>query len=198
MSIEWVMPSNHLILCHPLLLLPSIFPRVFSNESVLRIRGPKYWHFSFSVSLSNEYSGLISFRIDWLDRNIQVYFLHEWLLNHWVFHPEKSLGDYLPSFVSIVIEVQDSWGACLRSRIKISVLRCFSITKGFNNFIFYFLLITYLFLFSGHGALLTSSPQMKEIFPHPCAFADAVPDSWTSLPSSCSVFKPQLSSDVLT
>ena len=66
MSMESAMPSNHLILCHPLLLLPSIFPRVFSNESVLRIRGPKYWHFSFSVSLSNEYSGLISFRIDWL------------------------------------------------------------------------------------------------------------------------------------
>ena len=68
MSIESVMPSNHLILCHPLLLLPSIFPsiRVFSNESVLCIRWPKYWSFSFSISLSNEYSGLISFRMDWL------------------------------------------------------------------------------------------------------------------------------------
>ena len=63
------MPSNHLILCHPLLLLPSIFPniRVFSNEPVLPIRWPKYWSFSFSISPSNEYSGLISFRIDWLD-----------------------------------------------------------------------------------------------------------------------------------
>ena len=69
MSIESVMPSNHLILCHPLLLLPSIFPsiRVFSNESVLCIRWPKYWSFSFSISLSNEYLGLISLRIDWLD-----------------------------------------------------------------------------------------------------------------------------------
>ena len=69
MSIELVMPSNHLILCHPLLLLPSIFPsiRVFSNESVLHIRRPKYWSFSFSNSPSNEYSGLISFTIDWLD-----------------------------------------------------------------------------------------------------------------------------------
>ena len=69
MSIESVMPSNHLILCRPLLLLPSIFPsiRVFSNESVLRIRWPKYWSFSFSISPSNEYSGLISFRMDWLD-----------------------------------------------------------------------------------------------------------------------------------
>ena len=68
-SIESVMPSNHLILCHPLLLLPSIFPRirVFSNESVLRIRWPKYWSFSFNISPSNEYSGLTSFRMDWLD-----------------------------------------------------------------------------------------------------------------------------------
>ena len=68
-SIESVMPFNHLILHHPLLLPPSILPsiRVFSNESVLRIRWPKYWSFSFSISPSNEYSGLISFRIDWLD-----------------------------------------------------------------------------------------------------------------------------------
>ena len=69
MSIESVIPSNHLILCHPLLLLPSIFPsiRVFSSESILCIRLPKYWSFSFSISPSNEYSGLISFRMDWFD-----------------------------------------------------------------------------------------------------------------------------------
>ena len=69
MSTESVMPSNHLILCHPLILLPSIFPsiRVFSNESVLHIRWPKYWSFSFSINPSNEYSGLISFWMDWLD-----------------------------------------------------------------------------------------------------------------------------------
>ena len=68
MSIESVIPSKHLILCHPLL-LPSIFPsiRVFSNDSVFHIKWPKYWNFSFSISLSNEYSGLISFRMDWLD-----------------------------------------------------------------------------------------------------------------------------------
>ena len=68
MSIESVMPSNHLILCHPLL-PPSIFPsiRVFSNESAFRIRWPKFWRFSFSISPSNEYSGLISFKMDWLD-----------------------------------------------------------------------------------------------------------------------------------
>ena len=69
MSIESVMTSNHLILCYPLLFLPSILPsiRVFSKESVLRIRWPKYWSFSFSISPSNEYSGLISFRMDWFD-----------------------------------------------------------------------------------------------------------------------------------
>ena len=68
MSVESVMPSNHLILCHPLLLPPSIFPssRVFSNESVLRLRSQKYWSVSFNISPSNEYSGLISFRMDWL------------------------------------------------------------------------------------------------------------------------------------
>ena len=69
MSFKSVMPSNHLILCHPLILLPSIFPniRVFSNESVLCIRWSKYWSFNFSISHSKEYSGLISFRMDWLD-----------------------------------------------------------------------------------------------------------------------------------
>ena len=69
MSIESVMPSNHLILCRPLLLLPSVFPsiRVFSNESALCIRWPKYWSFSFNLSPSNEHPGLISFRMDWLD-----------------------------------------------------------------------------------------------------------------------------------
>ena len=69
MSIESVMPSNHLILCHPLLLLPTIFPiiRVFSNESILCIRWPEYWSFSFNISPSNEYLGLTSFRMDWLD-----------------------------------------------------------------------------------------------------------------------------------
>ena len=69
MSIESVMPSNHLTLCHPLLLLPLFFPsiRIFSNESALRIRWPEYWSLSFSICPSNEYSGLISFRMDWLD-----------------------------------------------------------------------------------------------------------------------------------
>ena len=73
MSIKSLMPSNHLILCYPLLLLQSVFPniRVFSNESVLHIRWPKYWSFSFSISPSNEYSGVISFRMDWFDLSVQ-------------------------------------------------------------------------------------------------------------------------------
>ena len=73
MSIEAVMPSNHLILCHPLLLLPPVFPNimVLLSESVLHIGWPKYWSFSFSISPSNEYSGLISFRIDWFDLAVQ-------------------------------------------------------------------------------------------------------------------------------
>jgi len=83
MSIESVMLSNHLILCHPLLLLPSIFPsiRVFSSESALHIRWPKYWSFSFSISPSNEYAGLISFRMDWLDL-LAVQGTFESLLQH--------------------------------------------------------------------------------------------------------------------
>ena len=83
MSIELMMPSNHLILCHPLLLLPSLFPsiRVFSNESALGITQPKYWSFSFSISPSNEHPGLISFRMDWLDL-LAVQGTHKSLLQH--------------------------------------------------------------------------------------------------------------------
>ena len=98
MPIELVMPSNHLILCHPLLLLPSIFPsiRVFPNESSLRIRWPKYWSFSFSISPSSEYLGLISFRIssrkqlNWRPWNFQLsYFLHK-SCPSWAPHPSRS------------------------------------------------------------------------------------------------------------
>ena len=90
MSIESLILSNHLILCRPLLLLPSIFPsiRVFSNESVLRIRWPKYWSFSFSISSSNECSGLISFRIDWFDL-FAVQGILKSFLQH---HSSKALG----------------------------------------------------------------------------------------------------------
>ena len=91
-SIESVMPSNHLIFCR-LLLLPSIFPsiRVFSNESVLRIRWPKYWSFSFNISPSNEYSGLISFRMDWLDL-LAVQGTLKSLLQH---HSSKKIHNYI-------------------------------------------------------------------------------------------------------
>ena len=101
MSIESVMLSNHLILCCPLLLLPSIFPsiRVFSNESVLCIRWPKYWSFSFSISPSNEYSGLISFRIDWLDLLVVQGTLKS-LLQH---HSSKVLILWLFSFLYSLI-----------------------------------------------------------------------------------------------
>ena len=96
MSVELVMPSNHLILCHPLL-LPSIFPsiRVFSNESVLYIRWPKYWSFSFSKSSSNEYSGLISFRMDWLEL-LAVQGTLKSLLQH---HSSKTLSSSVLSFL---------------------------------------------------------------------------------------------------
>ena len=113
MSIESVMPSNHLILCHPLLLLPSIFPsiRVFSNESVLHIRWSKYWSFSFSISPCNKYSGLISFRMDWLDllavqgtlkSLLQYHSLKASMLQHSAFfivqlsHPYMTTGKTIP------------------------------------------------------------------------------------------------------
>ena len=97
MSIELVMPSNHLILCHPLLLLPSIYPsiRVFSNESALRMRWPKYWSFSFSISPSNEYSGLISFRIDWFvslqSKRLLRVLSNTTVQKHWFFGTQLSL-----------------------------------------------------------------------------------------------------------
>ena len=110
MSIQSVMPSNRLILCHPLLLLPSIFPSigVFSNESVLRIRWPKYWSFSFSVSPSNEYSGLISFWMDWLDL-LAVQGTLKSLLQH---QPQfKSINSLALSFLysSTLTCIHDYW-----------------------------------------------------------------------------------------
>ena len=94
MSIESVMPSNHLILCRPFLLPPSIFPsiRVLSNESIFSIRWPKYWSFSFSISPSNEYSGLISFRMDWLDLlAVQGVFSNTTVQKHQFFGTQLSL-----------------------------------------------------------------------------------------------------------
>ena len=97
MSIELVMPSNHLSLCRPLLLLLSVFPsiRVFSNESALRIRWPKYWSFSFNISPSSEHSGLISFRMDWLDllavQGLSRVFSNTAVQKHQLFHTQLSL-----------------------------------------------------------------------------------------------------------
>ena len=107
--IESVMPSNHLILCHPLLLLPSIIPsiRVFSNESALRIRWPKYWSFNFNISPSNEYSGLISFRMDWLAL-LAVQGTLKSLLQHQQF---KNINSSALSFFSgpTLTSIHDHW-----------------------------------------------------------------------------------------
>ena len=109
MSIESVMPSNHLILCRPLLLLTSIFPsiRVFSNESALHIRRPKYWSFSFNISPSNEHPGLISFRMDWLDR-LAVQGSLKSLIQH---HSSKSINSSELSFLynPILTSIHDYW-----------------------------------------------------------------------------------------
>ena len=117
MSIELVMPSSHPILCRPLLLLPSIFPsiRVFSNESALRIRWPKYWSFSFSISPSNEYSGWISFRIDWFDflaiqetlkSLLQHHSLNASVLQHSAFFMVQLLHLYMTIGKTIALTVQ--------------------------------------------------------------------------------------------
>ena len=124
MSLESVRPSNHFILCHPLLLPPSIFPsiKVFSNELVLSIRWPKYWNFSFSISPSNEYSGLISFTMDWFDllavqgtlkSLLQRHNSKAWILDPWLKKPEAPV-------VSRMLE-WESWfcftlGNCLASQ----------------------------------------------------------------------------------
>ena len=109
MSIELAMPSNHLILCHSLLLLPSVFPsiRVFSSELVLLISWPKYWSFSFSISPSNEYSGLISFRIDWFDLLVVQGTLKS-LLQH---HSSKALNSSALSFLysPTLTSIHDYW-----------------------------------------------------------------------------------------
>ena len=108
MSIELVMPSNHLILCHPFFLLPSIFPsiRVFSNELVLCIRWAKYWNFNFSISPSNEYSGLISFRIDWFDLFALQGILKSLFQNH---SSKASILWHSSFFIVQLISICDYW-----------------------------------------------------------------------------------------
>ena len=139
LSIESVMPSNHLILCCPLLLLPSIFPsiRVFSNESVLRIRWSKYWSFGFSISPSNEYSGLIFFRMDWLDLlavqgTLKSLLQHQSskasILQHSAFfivqlsHPYVTTGKTNPSPISSVLLSMTYLGNPLGT--SCTILRC--------------------------------------------------------------------------
>ena len=108
MSIELVMASNHLIICGPLLFQPSIFPsiRVFSNESVLCIRCPKYWSFNFSISPSNEYSGLISFRMDWLDLLVVLKTLKSLLQCH---SSKVSILQRSAFFNPTLISIHDYW-----------------------------------------------------------------------------------------
>ena len=109
MSIKSVMPSNHLILCRPFLLQPSIFPsiRIFSNESVLHFRWPKYWSFSFSISPSSEYLGLISFRTDWLN----LFAVQETLKSLFQHHSFKSINSLVLSFLysPTLISIYDYW-----------------------------------------------------------------------------------------
>ena len=117
MSIELVISSNHLILCHPLLLLPSIFPSIrgFSNESALSMRWPKYWSFTFNISPSNEYSGLISFRMDWLDLlAVQgtLKRMHRWLVANWELGPMSSL------FLIYYLLCVSSWRFTARAVIR--------------------------------------------------------------------------------
>ena len=101
MSIEWVRPSSHLTLCRPLLILPSIFPsiRVFSKQSVLPLRCPKYWSFSFSISPSSEHPGLISFRVDWLDLLV----VHRTLKSLLQYHSLKALIRWLSAFFRVYL-----------------------------------------------------------------------------------------------
>ena len=131
------MPSNHLILCHPLLLPPSIFPstRVFSNESARRIRWPKYWGFSFNVSPSNEHSGLISFRMDWLDL-LAVQGILNSLLQH---HSSKaSILQHSAFFIVQLSSIHDYWKKAITSHIQTGSLSLLPATNLYQDSTFCF------------------------------------------------------------
>ena len=128
MSIDSVTPSKHLVLCHPLIFRPSIFPsiRVFSNESALHIRWPKYWNFSFSISPASEYSGLISFRIDWFDlltvrgtlqSLLQHHDLKATILWHSAFSVVQLLHPYITTGKTIALTIQTLINGVLRTQI---------------------------------------------------------------------------------
>ena len=129
MSIESVMPSNHLVLCPPLLLLPSIFPSigVFSNESALHMKWPKYWSFTLSISPSKEYSGLISFRMDWFDlpavqRTLKSLLQHHsskaWILQYSAFFMVQLSHPYMTSGKNIALIIQTSVGKVIMSLLS--------------------------------------------------------------------------------
>ena len=135
MSIESMMPSNHLIFCHPLLLLPSIFPsiRVFSNESALLVKWPKYWSFSFSISPTNEYSGLISFRIDWFDllavqgtlkSLLQHHNLKVSVLRHSAFFMVQLSHPYMTTGKTIALTIWTSVGKVMSLLFDIPFVTC--------------------------------------------------------------------------
>ena len=131
------MPSNHLILCHPLLLPPSIFPstRVFSNESARHIRWPKYWGFSFNVSPSNEHSGLISFRMDWLDL-LAVQGILNSLLQH---HSSKaSILQHSAFFIVQLSSIHDYWKKAITSHIQTGSLSLLPATNLYQDSTFCF------------------------------------------------------------
>ena len=143
MSIESVMPSNHLILCHPLLFLPTIFPsiRVFSKESVLHIRWPKYWSFSSNISLFNEHLGLISFRMDWLDllavqgtlkSLLQYHSSKASILQHSAFFTVQLSHPYMTTGKTIALTRRTSVGKIMS--LLFNILSWFHITKLKSKF----------------------------------------------------------------
>ena len=139
MSIESVIPSNHLILCGPLLLLPSIFPniRVFSNESALRIRWSKYWSFGFSISPSNEYSGLISFRMDWFHL-LAVQGTLKSLLRH-----HSSKASVLQYSAFFIVQLSHPY---MTTEKTIALIRQIFVSKVVSVFLLYLLVLSLFFL----------------------------------------------------
>ena len=137
MSIESVMPSNHLILCSPLLLPPSVFTsiRVFSNESVLGIRWPKYWSFNFNISPSNEYSGMISFRIDWLDLLAAQGTLKSFLQHH------SSKASILQHLTFLIFKLSCPY---MTTRKTMALTRRTPIGKVMSQLFFFFSCVTFL------------------------------------------------------
>ena len=158
LSIESVMPSNHLILCHPLLLLPSIFPsiRVFSNDLALRIRWPKYWSFSFNISPSDEHSGLISFMVDWLDL-LAVQGIPKSLLQH-----HSSKASILQCSAFFIVQLSHPYMttgktiALTRQIIvdKVMFLLFNMLSKWYWPVILFFSVVFVWFLYQGDGGLV--------------------------------------------